>query len=111
MKAIQEARKMREQIQREQQQQQQQQPHIDGKLPTLNSMGLNNCRAEKLICHSWEHSEKTLEKKLCTHAYLRRTKCTCELGHIISVRCTKLYQLECICKGKIIQLKHICDKV
>uniref|UniRef100_A0A670XWK9 SRY-box transcription factor 6 n=1 Tax=Pseudonaja textilis TaxID=8673 RepID=A0A670XWK9_PSETE len=47
MKAIQEARKMREQIQREQQQQQQQQPHIDGKLPTLNSMGLNNCRAEK----------------------------------------------------------------
>ncbi|XP_058015043.1 transcription factor SOX-6 isoform X6 [Ahaetulla prasina] len=46
MKAIQEARKMREQIQREQQQQQQQ-PHIDGKLPSLNSMGLNNCRAEK----------------------------------------------------------------
>ncbi|XP_070620215.1 transcription factor SOX-6 isoform X8 [Erythrolamprus reginae] len=46
MKAIQEARKMREQIQREQQQQQQQ-PHIDGKLPSLTSMGLNNCRAEK----------------------------------------------------------------
>ncbi|KAM3855024.1 transcription factor SOX-6 isoform 2-T2 [Vipera latastei] len=46
MKAIQEARKMREQIQREQQQQQQQ-PHIDGKLPTLNNMGLNNCRTEK----------------------------------------------------------------
>ncbi|XP_034272887.1 transcription factor SOX-6 isoform X8 [Pantherophis guttatus] len=46
MKAIQEARKMREQIQREQQQQQQQ-PHIDGKLPSLNSMGLNNCRTEK----------------------------------------------------------------
>ncbi|XP_034272872.1 transcription factor SOX-6 isoform X1 [Pantherophis guttatus] len=47
MKAIQEARKMREQIQREQQQQQQQ-PHIDGKLPSLNSMGLNNCRTEKI---------------------------------------------------------------
>ncbi|KAM6464871.1 transcription factor SOX-6 isoform 5-T17 [Liasis olivaceus] len=46
MKAIQEARKMREQIQREQQQQQQP-PHIDGKLPTLNNMGLNNCRTEK----------------------------------------------------------------
>ncbi|XP_039200533.1 transcription factor SOX-6 isoform X4 [Crotalus tigris] len=45
MKAIQEARKMREQIQREQQQQQQ--PHIDGKLPNLNNMGLNNCRTEK----------------------------------------------------------------
>ncbi|CAK6449228.1 unnamed protein product [Pipistrellus nathusii] len=45
MKAIQEARKMREQIQREQQQQQ---PHgIDGKLPSMNNMGLNNCRNEK----------------------------------------------------------------
>ncbi|XP_005990580.1 transcription factor SOX-6 isoform X3 [Latimeria chalumnae] len=46
MKAIQEARKMREQIQREQQQQQQQQC-IDGKLSSMNSMGLNNCRADK----------------------------------------------------------------
>ncbi|KAM4777674.1 transcription factor SOX-6 isoform 10-T19 [Cyanocitta cristata] len=46
MKAIQEARKMREQIQREQQQQQQ--PHgVDGKLPSMNNMGLNNCRIEK----------------------------------------------------------------
>ncbi|KAJ7412502.1 Transcription factor SOX-6 [Willisornis vidua] len=46
MKAIQEARKMREQIQREQQQQQQ--PHsVDGKLPSMNNMGLNNCRNEK----------------------------------------------------------------
>ncbi|KAM5247978.1 transcription factor SOX-6 isoform 4-T4 [Ctenodactylus gundi] len=45
MKAIQEARKMREQIQREQQQQQ---PHgIDGKLSSMNNMGLNNCRSEK----------------------------------------------------------------
>ncbi|XP_060623581.2 transcription factor SOX-6 isoform X2 [Anolis sagrei] len=45
MKAIQEARKMREQIQREQQQHQ---PHgIDGKLPSMNNMGLNNCRTEK----------------------------------------------------------------
>ncbi|XP_015277794.1 PREDICTED: transcription factor SOX-6 isoform X5 [Gekko japonicus] len=44
MKAIQEARKMREQIQREQQHQ----PHgIDGKLPSMNNMGLNNCRTEK----------------------------------------------------------------
>lgn len=49
MKAIQEARKMREQIQREQQQQQQQQPHgVDGKLPSMNNMGLNNCRNEKV---------------------------------------------------------------
>nr|XP_060623662.1 transcription factor SOX-6 isoform X8 [Anolis sagrei ordinatus] len=45
MKAIQEARKMREQIQREQQQHQ---PHgIDGKLPSMNNMGLNNGRTEK----------------------------------------------------------------
>ncbi|XP_008273306.1 transcription factor SOX-6 isoform X5 [Oryctolagus cuniculus] len=45
MKAIQEARKMREQIQREQQQQQ---PHgVDGKLSSMNNMGLNNCRSEK----------------------------------------------------------------
>ncbi|XP_053528965.1 transcription factor SOX-6 isoform X6 [Artibeus jamaicensis] len=45
MKAIQEARKMREQIQREQQQQQ---PHgVDGKLSSVNNMGLNNCRNEK----------------------------------------------------------------
>ncbi|KAM5224405.1 transcription factor SOX-6 isoform 13-T18 [Hipposideros larvatus] len=46
MKAIQEARKMREQIQREQQQQQ---PHgVDGKLSSMNNMGLNNCRNEKV---------------------------------------------------------------
>ncbi|KAL1774573.1 transcription factor SOX-6 isoform X14 [Sigmodon hispidus] len=44
MKAIQEARKMREQIQREQQQQ----PHgVDGKLSSMNSMGLSNCRTDK----------------------------------------------------------------
>lgn len=48
MKAIQEARKMREQIQREQQQQ----PHgIDGKLPSMNSMS-HNCRPEKVTCSS-----------------------------------------------------------
>lgn len=46
MKAIQEARKMREQIQREQQQQQ---PHgVDGKLSSMNNVGLNNCRSEKV---------------------------------------------------------------
>uniref|UniRef100_A0A8C3SFL0 SRY-box transcription factor 6 n=1 Tax=Chelydra serpentina TaxID=8475 RepID=A0A8C3SFL0_CHESE len=46
MKAIQEARKMREQIQREQQQQQP--PHgVDVKLPSMNNLGLNNCRNEK----------------------------------------------------------------
>ncbi|XP_039112596.1 transcription factor SOX-6 isoform X2 [Hyaena hyaena] len=46
MKAIQEARKMREQIQREQQQQQ---PHgVDGKLSSMNNVGLNNCRSEKI---------------------------------------------------------------
>lgn len=48
MKAIQEARKMREQIQREQQQQ----PHgIDGKLSSMNNSGLNNCRNEKVRGH------------------------------------------------------------
>ncbi|KAL2806414.1 transcription factor SOX-6 isoform b [Daubentonia madagascariensis] len=45
MKAIQEARKMREQIQREQQQQHPQ--GVDGKLSSMNNMGLNNCRNEK----------------------------------------------------------------
>lgn len=49
MKAIQEARKMREQIQREQQQQQQQPHGVDGKLPSMNNMGLNNCRNEKVM--------------------------------------------------------------
>ncbi|KAM4722582.1 transcription factor SOX-6 [Rhinophrynus dorsalis] len=47
MKAIQEARKMREQIQREQQHQ----PHgLDGKMP-LNNMALNNCRGDKERTH------------------------------------------------------------
>ncbi|XP_072475693.1 transcription factor SOX-6 isoform X18 [Notamacropus eugenii] len=47
MKAIQEARKMREQIQREQQQ-----PHgMDGKLSSMNNSGLNNCRNEKERTH------------------------------------------------------------
>ncbi|CAH2325455.1 transcription factor Sox-6 isoform X1 [Pelobates cultripes] len=45
MKAIQEARKMREQIQRENQHQ----PHsMDGKL-SINTMGLNNCRSDKML--------------------------------------------------------------
>nr|XP_034975957.1 transcription factor SOX-6 isoform X10 [Zootoca vivipara] len=44
MKAIQEARKMREQIQREQQQHHH---GLDGKLSAMNNMGLNNCRNEK----------------------------------------------------------------
>ncbi|XP_069479850.1 transcription factor SOX-6 isoform X3 [Ambystoma mexicanum] len=66
LKAIQEARKMREQIQREQQQQ----PHGDeGKLPPMNSMGLNNCRSDKMpvridaitgrICIRTIHTERT----------------------------------------------------
>lgn len=42
MKAIQEARKMREQIQREQLQHHQQ--GIEAKLSALTSVGLNNCR-------------------------------------------------------------------
>lgn len=51
MKAIQEARKMREQIQREQQQ-----PHgVDGKLSSMNNMGLNNCRSEKVKLASLLH--------------------------------------------------------
>ncbi|KAM9301829.1 transcription factor SOX-6 [Gastrophryne carolinensis] len=46
MKAIQEARKMREQIQREQHQ-----PHsMDGKIP-LSNLGLNNCRSDKERTH------------------------------------------------------------
>uniref|UniRef100_A0A8C1MPW7 SRY-box transcription factor 6 n=1 Tax=Cyprinus carpio TaxID=7962 RepID=A0A8C1MPW7_CYPCA len=45
MKAIQEARKMREQIQREQLQHHQQ--GMEAKLSALASMGLNNCRSDK----------------------------------------------------------------
>ena len=43
MKAIQEARKMREQIQREHHQQ-----GLEAKLSALTSMGLNNCRVDKV---------------------------------------------------------------
>lgn len=46
MKAIQEARKMREQIQREQLQHHQQ--GIESKLSALSSVGLNNCRSDKV---------------------------------------------------------------
>ncbi|RXM99816.1 Transcription factor Sox-6 [Acipenser ruthenus] len=45
MKAIQEARKMREQIQREQLQQHQQ--SMEGKLSSFNNMGISNCRGDK----------------------------------------------------------------
>uniref|UniRef100_A0A8C8DJT7 SRY-box transcription factor 6 n=1 Tax=Oryzias sinensis TaxID=183150 RepID=A0A8C8DJT7_9TELE len=45
MKAIQEARKMREQIQREQLQHHQQ--GMEAKLSSLGSVGLNNCRVDK----------------------------------------------------------------
>lgn len=46
MKAIQEARKMREQIQREQLQHHQQ--GMEAKLSALTAVGLNNCRADKV---------------------------------------------------------------
>lgn len=46
MKAIQEARKMREQIQREQLQHHQQ--GMEAKLSALTSVGLNNCRSDKV---------------------------------------------------------------
>lgn len=46
LKAIQEARKMREQIQREQLQHHQQ--GMEAKLSALTSVGLNNCRADKV---------------------------------------------------------------
>ncbi|XP_054892979.1 transcription factor SOX-6 isoform X1 [Poeciliopsis prolifica] len=49
MKAIQEARKMREQIQREQLQHHQQ--GIDAKLSALSSVGLNHCRVDKERVH------------------------------------------------------------
>ncbi|XP_075694328.1 transcription factor SOX-6 isoform X2 [Rhinoderma darwinii] len=63
MKAIQEARKMREQIQREQQHQQH---GLDSKLP-LTNIGLNNCRGDKMlldaisgrICVRSAHTERT----------------------------------------------------
>ncbi|XP_069753980.1 transcription factor SOX-6 isoform X4 [Narcine bancroftii] len=44
MKAIQEARKMREQLQREQQMQQ---PGLDGKMPSMNNLGIN-CTGNKI---------------------------------------------------------------
>lgn len=46
MKAIQEARKMREQIQREQLQHHQQ--GMEAKLSALSAVGLNNCRVDKV---------------------------------------------------------------
>ncbi|KAM8877996.1 transcription factor SOX-6 isoform X3 [Synchiropus splendidus] len=49
LKAIQEARKMREQIQREQLQHHQQ--GMDAKLAALTSVGLNNCRNDKERAH------------------------------------------------------------
>ncbi|XP_035031178.1 transcription factor SOX-6 isoform X6 [Hippoglossus stenolepis] len=49
MKAIQEARKMREQIQREQLQHHQQ--GMEAKLAALTSVGLNNCRVDKERAH------------------------------------------------------------
>ncbi|TMS13460.1 transcription factor SOX-6 isoform X2 [Larimichthys crocea] len=49
MKAIQEARKMREQIQREQLQHHQQ--GMEAKLSALTSVGLNNCRIDKERAH------------------------------------------------------------
>uniref|UniRef100_H3CVG8 SRY-box transcription factor 6 n=1 Tax=Tetraodon nigroviridis TaxID=99883 RepID=H3CVG8_TETNG len=49
MKAIQEARKMREQIQREQLQHHQQ--GMEAKLSALTSVGLNNCRTDKEKIH------------------------------------------------------------
>ncbi|XP_037646297.1 transcription factor SOX-6 isoform X3 [Sebastes umbrosus] len=49
MKAIQEARKMREQIQREQLQHHQQ--GMEAKLSALSSVGLNNCRVDKERAH------------------------------------------------------------
>ncbi|XP_061739520.1 transcription factor SOX-6-like isoform X2 [Nerophis ophidion] len=49
MKAIQEARKMREQIQREQLQHHQQ--GMEAKLSALTAVGLNNCRADKERAH------------------------------------------------------------
>ncbi|XP_040892106.1 transcription factor SOX-6 isoform X5 [Toxotes jaculatrix] len=49
MKAIQEARKMREQIQREQLQHHQQ--GMEAKLSALTSVGLNNCRSDKERAH------------------------------------------------------------
>lgn len=51
MKAIQEARKMREQIQREQLQHHQQ--GMEAKLSALSSVGLNNCRADKVRTTIW----------------------------------------------------------
>lgn len=46
LKAIQEARKMREQIQREQLQHHQQ--GMEAKLSALSAVGLNNCRVDKV---------------------------------------------------------------
>lgn len=67
MKAIQEARKMREQIQREQQQQQ---PHgVDGKLSSMNNMGLNNCRNEKVKLASLLHCSAGLIRSFLSDSF------------------------------------------
>ncbi|XP_046871066.1 transcription factor SOX-6-like isoform X2 [Hypomesus transpacificus] len=66
MKAIQEARKMREQIQREQLQHHQQ--GMEAKLSALNSMGIGNCRADKNPLYSlFSNSERAHFESLGHH--------------------------------------------
>lgn len=69
MKAIQEARKMREQIQREQLQHHQQ--GMEAKLSALTSVGLNNCRTDKVRAarHFIPDPGQRL-RNLCVHVWL-----------------------------------------
>lgn len=68
MKAIQEARKMREQIQREQLQHHQQ--GMEAKLSALTSVGLNNCRADKVSIRRFIPDSGHLQKNLFLHVWL-----------------------------------------
>uniref|UniRef100_A0A7N9AKZ9 SRY-box transcription factor 6 n=1 Tax=Mastacembelus armatus TaxID=205130 RepID=A0A7N9AKZ9_9TELE len=75
MKAIQEARKMREQIQREQLQHHQQ--GMEAKLSALSSVGLNNCRADKVrttITYIGHHLGKLSEEGKIGHRVIDLTR-------------------------------------
>ncbi|XP_058484989.1 transcription factor SOX-6 isoform X3 [Solea solea] len=75
MKAIQEARKMREQIQREQLQHHQQ--GMEAKLSALTSVGLNNCRVDKERAHfenSGHHLGKLGEEGKIGHRVIDLTR-------------------------------------
>ena len=97
MKAIQEARKMREQIQREQLQHHQQ--GMEAKLSALNSMGISNCRADKVSglhgqTRSWRRARvlRRVHKTKCTHTHTQTTRRHAHANVAYTWRRTQLLQ-------------------